>query len=46
MQHSDHDIFSWFVIVLCQAELKAVIDNQEISTMVSTTELNITTGKV
>ncbi|KAK2175772.1 hypothetical protein NP493_708g00019 [Ridgeia piscesae] len=29
-----------------QAELKAVIDNQEISTMVSTTELNITTGKI
>ena len=32
--------------VIHQAELKAVVDNQEISTNVSTTELNITTGKV
>ncbi|KAI0229496.1 Protein mono-ADP-ribosyltransferase PARP4 [Lamellibrachia satsuma] len=34
-----------FVPNCTQAELKAVIDNQEISTIVSTTELNITTGK-
>lgn len=35
-----------FVPDCTQATLKAVIDNQEVSTMVSTADLNITTGKI
>ena len=36
----------WQVLTFCQAELYALIDGQEVKTIVSTSDLSVTKGKV